>query len=377
VPPGDYSLAAKATDDDSAMTLSPPVHVLVKTNQPPPPPPTNNQPPSVRLILPLDGSRFAAPATIGFAADAPDPDGYVVSVEFFANGTRIGQGVRSTSGAAWQTNQWYFSWSNVPPAEYAFTAKATDNLGAMGTSAPVHVTVYTNQPPPPPTNELTIVNIVATDPYATEGFAMWCSNTVIGVNVFAGDWFWRTNCPNTIGTNTATFTVRRSGPTNNILRVYYSIGGTASNGVDYAALSGVVTIPAGRRSAEVRVVPIDDMIPELVETVVLRLRLPPLPLDAADSPYTLGRPESAAAFIVDNDRPPPPCGMLRDGIFHACDPLTNRCFRVEISTNLVNWDGICTNAVVDGAARHLDPDAANCHHRFFRLVPVPCPPEEP
>jgi hypothetical protein len=102
-----------------------------------------------------------------------------------------------------------------------------------------------------------------------------------------------------------------------------------------------------------------------------------LPLDPADSPYTIGRSERAAAFIVDNDRPAPPCGMLGDGVFHVCAPITNRCFRVEWATNLLQWEVLGTNAVVDGIARHLDPDAGKAHHRFFRLVPVPCPADEP
>ena len=56
--------------------------------------------------------------------------------------------------------------------------------------------------------------------------------------------------------------------------VSYAIGGTASNGVDYLALPATVTIPAGQRKATIVVVPIDDSLPERIETVVLALRLP-------------------------------------------------------------------------------------------------------
>ncbi len=373
VPAGSYDLAAKATDDDGAMSFSPQVHILVGTN--PPPSPTNH-PPVVRLILPLDGSRFAAPATIGFAAEAQDfdPFNFVFRVEFFANGTNIGQGVRSNTGATWQSNQWYFSWSNVMAGEYDFTAKATDNFGAMAQSAPVHVSVSSTNALPSPTNQLAVVNISATDPTASEGLVMWCSNTVLGVNWWwATNGIWHTNWPCPSGTNTATFTVRRSGGTNDPLRVYYSIGGTASNGVDYQLLSGVVTIPAGRRAARIVVTPIDDTLSEGIETVVLRLRLP---LDPADTPYVIGRPASAAAYITDNDRPPPPCGLLADGTVHLCWPFTNQCFRVELSTNLVHWEGICTNRVADGAAHHLDPDATNSPVRFIRFIPVACPSDD-
>src|SRR5437867_3326273 len=99
------------------------------------------------------------------------------------------------------------------------------------------------------------------------------------------------------------------------LRVYYSIGGSASNGADYSALSGVVTIPAGARAARIVVTPVDDMLPEGIETVVLRLTLPQ---DPADTPYAIGLPERAAAYITDNDRPPPPCMLLPDGTVHLC-----------------------------------------------------------
>jgi hypothetical protein len=235
----------------------------------------------------------------------------------------------------------------------------------------VRVGVGTNSVPPNPTNEPVLVTIAASDPYAGEGLAVWTSNAVIGVN----NELWRTNSLGIAGTNTATFVVRRSGATNESLRVYYGIGGTASNGVDYESLPGVVTIPAGRRAAEFRVMPLEDALPERLETVVLRLRLPPLPLDAADRPYTLGRPAEAAAFIVDNDTPPPQVAPLPEGLFHAMAPITNGCFRVEVTTNLVNWETVCTNRVADGMARHIDAEGTNLVRRFFRLVPVPCPAE--
>ena len=91
----------------------------------------------------------------------------------------------------------------------------------------------------------------------------------------------------------------------------------------------------------------------------------------------IGRPASAAALIVDNDRPRPPCGRLADGLFHACEPRTNgHCFRVEISTNLIHWLPVCTNIVTDGAAHFIDPDAAGQPHRFYRNVSEPALPPE-
>ena len=76
--------------------------------------------------------------------------------------------------------------------------------------------------------------------------------------------------------NTAVFEVRRHGPTNADLTVDYTIGGTATEGVDYRPLRSAgtipsVVIPAGRYAARIQIVPIDDSIPEGIETIVLSL----------------------------------------------------------------------------------------------------------
>ncbi len=55
----------------------------------------------------------------------------------------------------------------------------------------------------------------------------------------------------TKGAPPAVFTVTRTGITTSPLTVYYQITGTAAAGVDYAALPGSVTIPAGATSATV------------------------------------------------------------------------------------------------------------------------------
>ncbi|MFN7138671.1 MAG: Calx-beta domain-containing protein, partial [Limisphaerales bacterium] len=67
------------------------------------------------------------------------------------------------------------------------------------------------------------------------------------------------------------FTVTRTGATTSSLAVNYRVSGTASNGVDYATLSGTVTIPAGQSSANIPVTVIDDSVAESVETVIVTL----------------------------------------------------------------------------------------------------------
>ncbi len=212
----------------------------------------------------------------------------------------------------------------MPPGTYVLTARATDNGGAFGISSLVEIhVVETNGPP---TNAVPVVTITASDAVASEGTNCW-------------HWLGWTNHPSTdvCGTNTATFVVRRAGVTNTPLSVLYEIGGTASNGVDYTALPGSVTIPAGRRSAEIRIVPIDDTLPERIETVVLSLvALPASP--TAPPPYALGQPHRAAAIIVDNDQPRPLTGVLPDRNFHIMRPGDNGTWwRIECSTNFYRY----------------------------------------
>lgn len=66
-------------------------------------------------------------------------------------------------------------------------------------------------------------------------------------------------------------TFSRTGATTVALLVNYTIGGTASSGTDYAALSGVRLYPADRLSAVVQIIPANDTQVEPLETAVLTL----------------------------------------------------------------------------------------------------------
>jgi Big-like domain-containing protein len=103
--------------------------VTVASVAPPPPP---NQPPTVSLTSPPNGATFRSPATISLAATAGDPDGSVVRVEFFRNGTRLAQDT---------TAPYTFSWNVSATGNHTLTARATDNAGATTTSSPVTVRV--------------------------------------------------------------------------------------------------------------------------------------------------------------------------------------------------------------------------------------------
>ena len=62
----------------------------------------------------------------------------------------------------------------------------------------------------------------------------------------------------TNNSDAAIFRITRVNNLTPALNIFYSLGGTASNGVDYAALSGVVVMPAGAATVDVVIDPVDD-----------------------------------------------------------------------------------------------------------------------
>src|SRR5205814_1452826 len=132
-------------------------------------------------------------------------------------------------------------------------------------------------------NDLTpapVVTIVASDPVAAES-----------------------------GLDKGRFTVSRTGDTNKPLGVFYTIGGTAEEGVDYLEISdpnsffhvltglNFLEIPAGAHSADIVVTPIDDNLAEGSETVLVQLRPQPW------WPVVVGAPSNAVVTILDDDGP--------------------------------------------------------------------------
>ncbi len=352
VPAGDYALTAVATDNGGLTSTSPPVNITVTQG-----PALTNHPPVVVITAPTNGQTFTAPANVLISADVSDPDpndfGHIIS--FYAGTNRIGLLVLDPLPGMSNGMVFHLSWpwQNVLAGTYALTVVATDLHGASGTSAPVNITVSAPSNSIPP-----VVTIVATDPIAVEG----------------------TNCcfvpPATVftnfcrGANTATFLVRRIGDTNGDLTVNYSIGGTASNGVDYATLPGQITIPAGQRFALITIDPLEDVdsTARPYETVVLALT----PLATATAPYRVGWPGKAAAIILEEcNLPVPVTGALNDNCFRVAWPAANgQNYCLQVSTDLLDWTPVCTNTVVKGSVQFIDPEASDIPNRYYRTVPV-------
>jgi hypothetical protein len=367
---GQWDVSAAAVLTNGTVAGSDAVHINVLE--------TNVQP-VVHITSPPNNSEFRAPVNIALVAYADELNSSVASVEFFAGTNALGFGKPVPTPIAvamvpagftnlpvlLATNTFELTWSNAPPGSYAVTAVAVDTNKQSATSQPINITILPEVKPP--TNKPAIVSIIATDPIAVAGTNCWrwlggpptWSNWVSPVAI----WQWYTNC----GPKDASFTVIRSGSTNGDLTVDYAISGTASNGVDYAALPGNVTVPAGQTEATITVVPVQAVTNAMLKTAILTLK----PTTNVPANYVVGILRSAEAIIVDSPGPQKVGAFLPDGSFHL--NLTGpdgAWFHIDYTTDLINWTPLCTNQVVNGSIDFIDPNAAASPVREYRAVPM-------
>ncbi|MFM6616204.1 MAG: beta strand repeat-containing protein, partial [Microcystis panniformis] len=95
------------------------------------------------------------------------------------------------------------------------------------------------------------------------------------------------------GTTNLVYTFTRTGVTTNALTVNYTVGGTATNGSDYASIPTSVTFAANSATATVIVDPTPDTIVEPDETVILTL--------ASGTGYTVGTTTPVTGTITNDD----------------------------------------------------------------------------
>lgn len=91
-----------------------------------------NQCPIATITSPSKDIVTAEGANVGLTASAVDYDGSITKVEFFANGTKLGESTEAP---------YTFLWTNVQIGTYLVTAVPTDNLGVSLASASRTVTV--------------------------------------------------------------------------------------------------------------------------------------------------------------------------------------------------------------------------------------------
>ena len=123
---GTYSYTARAIDNCSGQGNSTAVSVTVNT------PCGTNVAPSVSISQPANNSTATSGTNLQINASATDSDGSISQVQFY-NGTNL-LGTSTSS-------PYSYIYTSIPAGTYTFTAKATDNCGAVTTSSVITVTV--------------------------------------------------------------------------------------------------------------------------------------------------------------------------------------------------------------------------------------------
>ncbi|MBL8347901.1 MAG: hypothetical protein JNN03_20880, partial [Rubrivivax sp.] len=109
---GTYTVTARATDQLGGQRTTASKSVTIAANLPP----------AVSLSSPAS---FTLPAAVVLTANASDSDG-IAKVEFFSGTTRIGEST---------TAPYQVTWPGVAVGSYSITARATDLVGSVATSA--------------------------------------------------------------------------------------------------------------------------------------------------------------------------------------------------------------------------------------------------
>jgi RHS repeat-associated protein len=126
VPPGRYTLTARATDLVGLATTSTPVPIDVGSA------------PAIAITSPANGAAFAAPATITVTALAGDSDGTITRVEFFDGDALVGTATTSSGNSSYSATL-----NSLAAGQHIFTARAVDDQGLATVSRSVTVTVNT------------------------------------------------------------------------------------------------------------------------------------------------------------------------------------------------------------------------------------------
>ena len=171
----------------------------------------------------------------------------------------------------------------------------------------------------------------------------------------------------TNGANPVVVTISRDSQTNVALAVTFTLGGSASNGVDYVGMTNWVTIAAGETNATLAVVPLADFTIEPSKTVILTL--------TALNTYRVAPLESSVTVeIVDNSAgmvftvPTAGVTMTNQHFIVQIEPEPGRGYWLEKATNLINpvWQVVAgvTNGV--GTTNLVDFEASG-DKGFYRV----------
>ena len=160
------------------------------------------------------------------------------------------------------------------------------------------------------------------------------------------------------GANTGECTITRSGSVSFPQVVHFTVTGNAAPGVDYATLTGTVTIPIGSASTTLPVNVLNDSTREGNELVTVTL--------SGGFDYVAGPPASATVVIMDDDNSAPTVALTSpvDGLV-VTFPTT-----IVLGATAADSDGVAKVEFFDNGTNKLGEDALAPYSFTWTNAPV-------
>jgi hypothetical protein len=311
---GAHTFTAVATDTAGKQTTSTAVTILVSN--------LVATLPLVSITSPTTGATVSG--SVSVLASASSSIG-IAGVQFELDGADIGPVFTNAPyGGAWDSTA-------VTDGAHTFIAVATDTAGKQTISMPVTILVSNTVS----TLGLPIVSVGATTPNASR-----------------------------VGSVDGVFTLTRSGNTSSPLIVYYTLGGTATNGADYATLGTSLTIPAGAASAAITVAPLPSSNLVGTETAVLAL--------SANSAYATGSANSGTVTIAGNSVPSTIGNAPGHAVKITWKSVAGKIYVVADKTSLseTTWTKLSGSITATGSSTSYTDTTVNNHTVRYYVVYV-------
>ena len=193
VPAGSYSLTARATDSLGSAATSTTVSVTV----------TSPTPPAISLTSPASGATFESSAIIPLAAMASTATRTITKIEFFDGAALLGT-INGNTATLWAT----FNFTIASVGSHAISAKATDSMGNVTSSAVVNIVVVAAIPVTMAITSPTEGAVINDNRVTVTGTFQAPANSSIVVNgvaaMLSGNTFYAVDVPLQTGANTLT-----------------------------------------------------------------------------------------------------------------------------------------------------------------------------
>jgi len=167
-----------------------------------------------------------------------------------------------------------------------------------------------------------------------------------------------------VGPDPAVFTISRAGNANFPMTVNFSLGGTATGGIDYRTVSNFVTLAAGATSTNVVIMPVAGTNLTASKTVILAI--------SASTNYLVGATNSTFITIAVNSGPITSTEFASGAATLTWASVAGKVYQVLYKNSLSasNWSTFSTNITASGSLTTWTDATATAPQRYYRISQV-------